>query len=290
MVPSLEGEAQVTKKKAKFDPDDGLVIGEVGPWAKEKHERVKRYISAARGARAKFLPPVGNGGATYIELYSGAGRSLIKDTSQIIDGSSLVAFKAARESGAPFSQMHLSDLDAQNTDALEQRITALGGSATSYVGEASIVVDQVMKAINPRGLHLAFLDPFNLKQLPFSILARMLQVQRMDMIIHLSLQDLQRNLDTHSRVAGSFDAFAPGWRDVVDVNQSTAALRAAFVDYWLQSIRSLGTHPATGIPLIVGEKNQRLYWLVFLSSSSLGQKLWNDVQNLDGQRTLFEGM
>jgi hypothetical protein len=73
-------------------------------------------------------------------------------------------------------------------------------------------------------------------------------------------------------------------------NVNTAALRASFVEYWLKSIRSLGTHPATGIPLIVGEKNQRLYWLVFLSSNPLGQKLWNHVQNLSGQGSLFEGL
>ncbi|WP_035693042.1 three-Cys-motif partner protein TcmP [Bradyrhizobium elkanii] len=277
-------------KKVKFDPDDGLIVGEVGPWAVEKHDRVKRYIQAARGARAKFLPPKGNGGATYIELYSGAGRSLISDTNQIIEGSALVAFKAGRDSGHPFSQMHLSDLEAQNSSALAQRITALGGSATSYVGEASAVVDQVMSAINPYGLHLAFLDPFNLAQLPFSIIERMLRVKRMDMIIHVSLQDLQRNLDRHSRVGGALDIFAPGWRDAVDVNQATIALRAAFIDCWLQSICSLGTHPATGIPLIVGEKNQRLYWLVFVSSNPLGHKLWNDVQNLGGQGSLLEGL
>ena len=144
-----------------------------------------------------------------------------------------------------------------------------------------------MSAINPYGLHLAFLDPFNLAQLPFSIIERMLRVQRMDMIIHVSLQDLQRNLDKYSRVGGTLDIFAPGWRDAVDVNQSMAALRAALIEYWLKTIRSLGTHPATGIPLIVGEKNQRLYWLVFLSSNPLGQKLWNDVQNLSGQGSLF---
>src|ERR1700678_3321801 len=78
-----------------------------------------------------------------------------------------------------------------------------------------------------------------------------------------------------------------GWRDAVDVNQATAALRAALIDYWLGMIRALGTHPATGVPLIVGEKNQRLYWLVFLSSNPLGHELWNDVQNLSGQGSLF---
>jgi hypothetical protein len=102
----------MAKKTVKFDPYDGLIVGEVGPWAVEKHDRVRRYIQAARGARAKFLAPKGNGGATYIELYSGAGRSLIKDTNQIIDGSAVVAFKAGRDSGHPFSQMHLSPGEA----------------------------------------------------------------------------------------------------------------------------------------------------------------------------------
>jgi three-Cys-motif partner protein len=280
----------MVKKAVKLDPDDSLIVGEVGPWATEKHDRLQRYIQASRGARAKFLRPNGTGGASYIELYSGAGRSLITGTNQIIDGSAVVAFKAGRASGHPFSEMHLSDLEPQNSSALAQRIKALGGTATTYVGDANVVVDPVMSAINPYGLHLAFLDPFSLAQLPFSIIERMLRVQRMDMIIHVSLQDLQRNLDKHSRVGGTLDIFAPGWRDAVDVNQSTAALRAAFVEYWLGTIRSLGTHPATGIPLIVGEKNQRLYWLVFLSSNPLGQKLWNDVQNLSGQGSLFEGL
>jgi three-Cys-motif partner protein len=277
----------MAKKTPKFDPDDELIIGEVGPWAAEKHERLRKYIQASHGARARFLRPQGTGGASYIELYSGAGRSLITGTNQIMDGSAVVAFKAGQASGRRFSAMHLSDLEAQNSAALAQRIKALGGSATSYIGDASVVVDQVMSAINPHGLHLAFLDPFNLAQLPFSIIERMLRVKRMDMIIHVSVQDLQRNLDIHSRVGRSLDIFAPGWRDAVDVNQATAALRAAFIDYWLGMIRSLGSNPATGIPLIVGEKNQRLYWLVFLSSNPLGQKLWNDVQNLSGQGSLF---
>src|SRR5271155_5046371 len=133
----------MAKKPIKFDPDDGLIVGEVGPWATEKHDRLRKYIQASRGARAKFLPPAGRVGASYIELYSGAGRSLMTGTSQIIDGSAIVAFKAAREGGHPFSELHFSDIDAQNSSALAQRIKALGGAATSYVGDAEIVVEQV---------------------------------------------------------------------------------------------------------------------------------------------------
>jgi hypothetical protein len=63
-------------------PDDGLPIDEVGVWALEKHERLRKYISAARGARRKYLPPSGTGGATYVDLYCGSGKAIIRDTGQ----------------------------------------------------------------------------------------------------------------------------------------------------------------------------------------------------------------
>jgi hypothetical protein len=39
----------MVKKPPIFDPGDGLIVGE--PWANEKHDRVRRYIDAASGAR-----------------------------------------------------------------------------------------------------------------------------------------------------------------------------------------------------------------------------------------------
>jgi hypothetical protein len=80
--------------------------------------------NASRGARAKFLPPRGIGAASYIELFSGSGRSLIRDTDRIIDGSPLVAFKAAKDSGALFSEIHLNDFDPEKANAVKQRIHA----------------------------------------------------------------------------------------------------------------------------------------------------------------------
>ena len=211
----------MAKKTVAVDPADGLVVGEVGPWAAEKHERLRKYIEASKGARAKFLPPPRwRTGTSYIELYSGAGRSLIRDTDKIIDGSALVAYKAASASGAPFSELHVADLNPRNIEALAQRIKAIGGVATSYVGPADVTVDAVLGAINPEGLHLAFLDPFGLGQLPFVIIKKMLQLPRMDMIIHVSLSDLQRNLDDYSRIGDpTLDNFAPGWRDAVDTSR-----------------------------------------------------------------------
>jgi three-Cys-motif partner protein len=269
-------------KQPKYDAD-GLIVDEVGPWAREKHERIKRYINASRGARSKFLPPRGIGAASYIELFSGPGRSLIRDTDRILDGSPLVAFKAAKDSGALFSEIHLNDFDPEKANAVKQRIHALGGTCTTYSASAEVAVDHIANAMNPSGLHFAFIDPYKLEQLPFTIIEKLAKFPRMDMLIHVSLHDLQRNSDAYTEPGAVFDSFAPGWRDEVDPLQSNNALRAAMLKYWLKKIQALGTIPAEGIELITSDRNVRLYWLVYVSRHNLGRKLWEDIRDLRGQ-------
>jgi three-Cys-motif partner protein len=121
----------MVKKTVKLDPGDGLIVSEVGSWASEKHARVKRYIEIASATRKKYVPPPSwHAGAAYIELFSGPGRSLIKGTKRIMDGSPLVAYKAARAS-VPFTEMHLNDADALKSSAVGARIRESKASATS---------------------------------------------------------------------------------------------------------------------------------------------------------------
>jgi three-Cys-motif partner protein len=269
------------------DPKDNLPIDEVGAWALEKHERLRKYIDASRGARRKFLPPVGTGGASYIDLYCGSGKAVIRDNGQIIDGSPLVAFKCASEGSARFSEIHLADANPERCGAAATRVAQAGGTANQHAGPASEAVDSVAAFLNPSGLHFAFLDPYNLQDLPFSIIETLSRFQRMDMLIHVSVQDLQRNLDRYTREGDSrLEIFAPGWRAAVKVNQSQNAIRAELLEFWLSKIRKLGVSPAKGVALVSGEKNQRLYWLVFVSRSDFATRLWEDIRDPE-QRTLL---
>jgi three-Cys-motif partner protein len=115
--------------------EDGLPLDEVGVWAKEKHERLLKYIDISRAARRKFVE--GSGGASYIDLFCGAGRAAIHETNEIIDGSPLVAFKCARDGGVPFSEIHIADFYEKRASSAATRIAKAGGSAKSYVGEAA---------------------------------------------------------------------------------------------------------------------------------------------------------
>jgi three-Cys-motif partner protein len=218
--------------------EDGLPLDEVGPWAKEKHERLRRYVDISRAARRKFVQ--GIGGASYIDLFCGTGRGFIQETNEKIDGSPLVAFKGAREGGVPFSEIHVADADAEKCTAAATRITNLGGAALKYVGRAEEIAQEIVPRLNPYGLHFAFLDPFNLDDLRFSAIEALSRLKRIDMLIHVSAQDLQRNLDAYSiSEDGPLDHFAPGWRKAVDLRQTKSATRAAYIAYWASKMEAL---------------------------------------------------
>lgn len=267
--------------------DDGLPLDEVGAWANDKHDRLRKYVDISRAARRKFVQ--GSGGATYIDLYCGAGRAVIRESGEIIDGSPLVAFKSAKEGGVMFSEFYIADTDQEKCNACAKRIASAGGHAVEVTGPAEVTAARIVSKLNRYGLHFAFLDPYNLGDLPFTVFEAFGNLKRIDLLIHVSAQDLQRNLDAYSiSVDGPLDRFAPGWRNVVDIKQSQRATRAAYIEYWISKMTTLGLPPARHAELISGTaKNQRLYWLVFVSRSDFAKSLWDKIRNVSGQGELL---
>jgi three-Cys-motif partner protein len=266
--------------------DDGLPLDEVGPWAKEKHERLRKYVDISRAVRRKFLQL--GGGATYIDVYCGSGRAIVRDVGEKIDGSPLVAFKSARDSGVPFSEIHIADASEAACRAAEQRVSREGGKPLVEVGPAELTAVRIVGKVNPYGLHFVFLDPYNLQDLPFSVIEAFSKLKRVDLLIHVSAQDLQRNLDSYSASDdGPLDRFAPGWRQAIDLNQTRAATRAAIVGYWVSRMEALGLSPSGHAELVTGPvRNQRLYWLVFASRHELAKEFWDKIRNVSGQGEL----
>jgi three-Cys-motif partner protein len=147
-------------------------------------------------------------------------------------------------------------------------------------------MDQPLKL--RKGLHFAFLDPYNLGELDFSIIQTLLRLKRIDMLIHVSVMDLQRNLERNvASVGGAFDRFAPGWRGVVGLDASQSEIRRLVFGYWRDQIAKLGAGTAPDVKLITAEKNQRLYWLLLATKHQLARKFWSVAANIHKQGELF---
>jgi three-Cys-motif partner protein len=261
-----EGAPKMIHKDEHYSLDSqGLIVEHVGPWAIDKLKIVTDYIQASGAARRHYLGT----GAAYIDVFCGPGRSKIRTTRKLIDGSPVAAYKKSKESLAPFTVLHIADANPELLASAEKRLTDLGAPVHPTSGPASIAMPKIVQVLNPTGLHFAFLDPHNLGALSFDLFESLAKLKRIDIIVHVSLSDLQRNADRYTSSAhDQFDRFAPEWRDKIRTDMNQGSLRAAILQYWSDKVLALGLPRAEHCELITGEKNQRLYWLIFLLGTS----------------------
>jgi len=256
--------------------EQGLWVENVGPWAPDKLKIVTDYIQASSAARRRYLGT----GAAYVDVFSGPGRSKIRTTGRLIDGSPVAAFIKAKGSLAPFTALHVSDADADLLSSAERRLRALDAPVHATPGPASAAMPRIVQSLNSTGLHFAFLDPHNLGSLSFDLFESLAKLKRIDIIVHVSLSDLQRNADRYTSVAHEeFDRFAPGWRDHIRTDMNQASLRAALLQFWSDKVMGLGLPRAEHCELFKGTNNQRLYWLIFLSKHELAHDLWSKISS-----------
>lgn len=257
--------------------DDGLLVEKVGDWVTHKHKILADYVQASSGARRKFLR---NGGA-YIDVFSGPGRLKIRETGKFIDGSPIVAFKQAKKSAAPFTSIEISDADKGLLNAAETRLQLIGAPVHVTPGPAIVAMKKIVSKLNPYGLHFAFLDPHNLGALSFQLFESMVRLPNIDVLVHVSLQDLRRNVDRYStREYKQFDVFAPGWRAEVNIDQHPRPLRAAIIKFWSSRVEAIGLPRAKHCEIVTSTRGQHLYWLMLLSKSKFARDLWNRINSL----------
>src|SRR5215203_5944185 len=251
--------------------DDGLIVEKVGRWAVEKLKIVTDYVYASGGARKKFLGT----GAAYIDPFCGPARSLIRETTNFIDGSPVAAFKRALESPGRFTSINISDGDEELLAAATKRLTALNAPVRPVAGPASEAMPKIIRSLDRYGLHLAFLDPYNLSALSFDLFQQLAKFKNIDIIAHVSVSDLQRNAARYAEEDyDQFEKFAPDWREKVSTDMTKAAFRAAILKYWSDKVSALGLPQAKHWELIRGDQGQRLYWLILLARHELAHGLW----------------
>lgn len=271
---------QKDQDRYEDDPQDGLRRAIVGNWAPEKHQRLRKYVDITRAVRRKF-----GGNATYIDLYCGPGRARLRQTGEIIEGSAVIAAAEAHRRN-PYREIIIGDSEAANVAACEARLSRIGlTNVRAFTGPADEVAAQVLPTLNPTGFNLAFLDPFNLEALPFAVIETLAKAKTMDLLIHVSLMDLQRNVRS-MMTSGKLNGFAPGWEKKINRGATNPNLVVGVFDHWRGLLIQLGYEVSASVERVTGNRNQPLYWLVQASKHKLGDKLWGEVSQVEPQRRL----
>jgi three-Cys-motif partner protein len=265
----------VIAKPLIVDPADGLPVLEVGPWTAEKHDYLRRYITATKAARSHFLPPAGPGRAAFIDLFAGPGRAQVRRRKEIIDGSPLIA---ARHRDAPFTDILLCELEPANAAALRRRLEG-DARVQVFVGDCNVEIDRIAAAIPSHGLNLALIDPFGVTPLHFETLARLAHFERMDILLHFPTNDLVRNLRQHAERITAFLG-TDGWKRRVtgpkDVLKLLEVLREQLLPFGYQKAQ------VRYEPLLKNTRNAPLYHLVLVAKHGLADKIWQSVIRTEG--------
>lgn len=276
---------------------DGLLTRPSGKWASEKLDYIRRYIDIFETSmRSKWHQ------RNYIDLFSGPGKNMVKDSSEILLGSPLLSLTTKY----PFTGYHFSDLDHKSVDALKLRCTSspLCSQIQFYAENANSVVSSVVAQIkhsSPRSLNLAVLDPEGL-ELEWTTVSSLGSL-RCDLIIHYSQSGLTRFIGKafESDDETVIDRFfgTRDWRSIYVLwhdKPHRTGMHRELIDHYKDRLQSLGYQEVKQSDEIGAEplmrnsrRNAPLYRLIFASKHPLGDEFWQKVTKRDryGQKRMF---
>jgi three-Cys-motif partner protein len=253
---------------------------------RDKHERLRIYIHHSSALRKKFIGPR-TPGATYIDPYCSPLKSKASSAGRITEASAVVAFNAATANDTPFSALHVADTDTQALLDTERALKDLGAPVRAYRGDAPRTIPVLISSLNKSALHFGFVDAPDPESVPFEVLTQLTGLPRLDLMIYLNVQELQRNLGAYlNSETCPLDAFAPGWREVVEESSPLHNIRDQVLEHWLGLIRALEMDLVFGEEIFAGQKNQSLHWLVFAGRHPLIADYWERIRNPSGQSSL----
>ncbi len=264
-------------------PTDELPAPEVGSYAVEKYRLLGTYADMFTTAMKDHWHC-----RVYVDLFSGPGHAVIRETGQRILTSPLLALTVPHR----FDRYIFCDQDVSAMSALRQRaaVAAPGVAAECLSGDVNgplpFVAARIPEArTDYKVLTFCFVDPFSI-DLHFATIASLATGRSIDFLILLALgMDANRNWQQYSqdgdhRVARFLgaDDWRPRWREAQARGHSP--IRFLAEEYSAAMVR-LGYRPMPidKMPEIrLTGKNVPLYYLAFFSRHDLGLKFWDEAR------------
>ena len=263
------------KKVSIISAVDGLPVRESGGWITRKYHYLRRYLKIfSVGMKGKW-----GGNLTYIDLFAGPGRCLIRDSQIEIEGSGLISLEH------DFRKFIFMEKDPDFLDSLKKRCQ--GSPKLSQIefieGDCNLTIDR----IQPDGLAVAFIDPTGI-DFHFEPLKKLCASRKVDLLMTVMLgMDIKRNLERYRRKgAGSdLDKFLGG-----SVPWNTIKTGRDVMDIYKERLKALGYQTVEFKDIEVkNDKNVPMYFLMFASKDPKGLAFWKKISAVDetGQRELF---
>ncbi len=263
---------------------DGLPARQTGPWVHDKEYYLGRYLEIfTKGVRRKW-----QGKLSYIDLFSGPGRSVIRNTGEEVEGSPFVALNC------DFARYVFVDVpEVLSTLGARLRSHPKFAQISLIEGDCNAVIDEVRAASPSDHLTLAFIDPTGL-QIHFSTVERLVHNRKMDLLMTIQLgMGIRMNLRSYSqgeRAALTAYLGNDEWRKDVEAGGSPSQAARRIQERYLQQLKKLGygTVQYREIDIRSDQHNLLLYFMVLASRHPLGEQFWRKATQIQrsGQRFL----
>ncbi|PIU26608.1 MAG: hypothetical protein COW32_09060 [Candidatus Aquicultor secundus] len=261
---------------------DGLPIMCVGAWAENKHYYLNRYCDMfAVGTKNKWPRRY------YIDLFSGPGLAINRETGQEADGSPLIALLR------PFTDFVFVEANPESLEALKMRVKPLldGRHVNFILGDANDTLSDIVKNVRQQGsLSLVFADPFTV-QLKMRTVQWLANHFRADILLHFPYGTYLRRVLTLTNLGEetitAIDEFFGDteWHKLRSLRPNPHA----YLELYEDKLHELGYMTGDNYPRMANSRNATLYYLVLASKDELALKFWKSANEIgpEGQRTLF---
>lgn len=275
---------------------DEMSLRCVGDWAYDKIFRLSQYFGTfVQGMHKRWR------GLTYIEICSGPGRCLIRETAEEIDGTSLAIINNPR-SGYLGSALFI-DINPEAIAILNERIKVVGAydKARAVIGDYTDAkgIISLLQELPADRLNLVFIDPTEC-DVPFSTVEAIItSLENVDLLINVSIgTDISRNIgrvvleSSFAKAREKYESFLgdkgffvrPDVIHAAELGQADE-LRKLFAEAYKSKLFELGYVYSDARAV------KHYYYLLFASRNTRGLDFWNRSCSYDpqGQREfLFE--
>jgi len=251
-----------------------------GPWAEEKLEILRRYMSTVTTAMKNSQWK----GCCYIDLLAGCGRCILEGSDHEFDGSPLIALKCE----PAFKALVFVEADRALVAALKTRTTTSALIQPEIIPENcndSATIGKIRNAVPTNMLGICFVDNLGW-DVSLSAISRIVASRQIDLVVTFQESAFTRNVSRafkEPKISAQFDsALGTGWRNAVAAFEakktSAPDVAAALADYYTDRLKRLGYNYATRLnDPMKNRMNATLYRLVSFSKHPLGGKLFGAV-------------
>jgi len=255
-----------------------------GAWVHDKNYLAERYLTIfTRGVKRKW-----EGKLTYVDLFSGPGRSIVRDSLEEVSGSPLLAL------ACDFARYVFVDVPEVLGILAERLVNHPKRAQISFVpGDCNDVIESVTQELPRDHLTLAYIDPTGL-QIRFKTIEQLVRGRTIDLLMTIQLgMGIRMNLPFYAQPSGGtvLSEFIgnESWREDVALGGSPSQVSRRILDRYRQQLRMLSYETVEDREIdIRNDKNLLLYFMILATRHKLGERFWRETTEIlrSGQRFL----